>query len=416
MKLRASARKWRPMGLTYDSAKKPADAAVLDVSAKRSRADVSTASAPSAPGLYLHVPFCRTKCPYCDFYSVLAPASMVGRWLDAVSREMELHSGTFPSFDTLYIGGGTPSLLSLGELTALIGRLRERFDFADDTEITIEANPDDIDAGRLAAYRELGINRLSLGVQSFDNEELRFLRRRHDAASAVAALSGAREAGFANIGIDLIYGYEGQSLASWKRTLERAIEFSPEHISCYQMTIEPRTEFGRMLEAGSLTAADEESERSFFIATSTLLSERGYLHYEISNFARGEELVSRHNHKYWRHAPYLGLGPSAHSFQNGTRWWNVRSVGRYCESLERGIDPVDGREALEADQLALERVFLGFRTRDGVALSDLRGYRRWEGALEELIRESLVTVSRGRAVPTLEGLLVADRLPLAFTD
>jgi oxygen-independent coproporphyrinogen-3 oxidase len=384
-----------------------------------------------APGLYVHVPFCVRKCPYCDFYSVAPGAtadasaeastaaacdSTIRSWLNALTAEIELYSSTFPAFDTLYIGGGTPSLLDERQITDLIRRLKAGFAFVEDTEITIEANPDDIDPPRLAAYRELGINRLSLGVQSFEDAELQFLRRRHDAAGAEAALSHMRDAGFANIGIDLIYGFQGQSLASWERTLRRALEFTPEHLSCYQMTIEPPTEFGRMLEAGSITAVDEESQRDFFMATSELLGARGYIHYEISNFAREEQFISRHNHKYWRHVPYLGLGPSAHSFQKGTRWWNVRSVRGYCEALENGKSPVQNSELLTVDELALETLYLGFRTSDGVALDDLRRYRRWEGALETLQRESLVTVERGRAVPTLKGFLVADRLPLAFAE
>ena len=373
-----------------------------------------------APGLYVHVPFCVRKCPYCDFYSVApgaaADASTIPIWLDALSREIGLYSRAFPTFDTLYIGGGTPSLLNEQEIAHLIESLRAGFAFAKDTEITIEANPDDVTASRLATYRGLGINRLSLGVQSFQDAELRFLRRRHDAAAAEAALSHIRDAGFANIGIDLIYGFQGQSPASWERTLRRALEFTPEHLSCYQMTIDPPTEFGRMLEAGAITAIDEESQRDFFMATSELLGARGYIHYEISNFARAEGFISRHNHKYWRHVPYLGLGPSAHSFHNGTRWWNVRSVRGYCEALERGKSPVQDSEILTADEVALETLYLGFRTSEGVALDDLRRYRRWDRALETLQRESLVTVERGRAVPTLKGFLIADRLPLAFVE
>jgi putative oxygen-independent coproporphyrinogen III oxidase len=388
-------------------------------------------TANKAPGLYVHVPFCKTKCPYCDFYSVApsaapdasaespiaaACASTIRSWLNALSAEIEIYSSIFPAFDALYIGGGTPSLLNEQEIARLIGRLRAGFAFAEDTEITIEANPDDIDAPRLAAYRELGINRVSLGVQSFQDTELQFLRRRHDSAGAIKALFLIRKAGFANVGVDLIYGFQGQSLASWDRTLRRALEFTPEHLSCYQMTIDPATEFGRMLEARSMTAIDEESQRDFFTATSELLRGRGYIHYEISNFARAERFISRHNHKYWRHEPYLGLGPSAHSFHNGTRRWNVRSVRGYCEALERGKSPVQDSEILTADELALETLYLGFRTSEGVALDDLRRYRRWERALETLQRESLVTVERGRAVPTLKGYLVADRLPLAFTE
>lgn len=369
----------------------------------------------AAPGLYVHVPFCKTKCPYCDFYSTVEP-SMTARWLDALSREAGLYTGTFAAFDTLYIGGGTPSLLSGDAVRTLLESLRRSFDFVADTEVTIEANPDDVTAAVLEAYRGLGINRLSLGVQSFDDAELRFLRRRHDAAGAERAISLARGAGFENLGIDLIFGFEGQSLASWQRTLDRALDFEPEHLSCYQMTIEHSTEFGRLREAGAMRELGEESQRRFYLAASERLVARGYVHYEISNYARGERFISRHNHKYWSHAPYLGLGPSAHSFQNGSRWWNARSVTDYCAAIEAGWTPLDGRESLTRDQIALERLYFGFRTREGIPLEDLRSHHGWKSALDELEKGSFVTVENGRALPTSRGFLIADQLPLMFTE
>lgn len=366
-----------------------------------------------APGLYVHVPFCKTKCPYCDFYSIVSGVP-VASWLGALAREVELYRGAFGQFDTLYLGGGTPSLLGAEEITALVETVTAAFDFAGGSEVTIEANPDDVTPEKLRLYRDLGINRVSLGVQSFDDAELAFLRRRHDARGARRAIDLIRDAGFENLGLDLIYGFEGQSLDSWSRTLDEAVGFAPEHLSCYQMTIEHSTEFGRMVERGELALLGEEPQRSFFLERSRRLSDRGYIHYEISNFARDEGHFSRHNYKYWRHIAYLGLGPSAHSFQNGRRWWNVRSVDGYCEALGRGKSPVEGEETLSAEQLALEALYLGFRTREGVALDDLQRYSNWRSTLESLERESLVRISGDRAVPTLEGFLVADRLPLAF--
>jgi len=365
------------------------------------------------PGLYIHVPFCATKCPYCDFYSITS-GTPVERWLEALAREAELHRGVFGTFDTLYIGGGTPSLLGEAETARLFEILADVFDFAAGSEVTIEANPDDVTSRALANWRELGVNRVSLGVQSFDDDVLRFLRRRHDAARASEAFALLREAGFSNIGIDLIYGFEGQSIDLWRRTIERALEYRPEHVSCYQMTIERSTEFGAMLEAGSLAAIDEETQRAFFMETSAILAGRGYLHYEISNFARGEELLSRHNHKYWNRLPYLGLGPSAHSFRDGGRWWNVRSVESYCLLLEQGESPIEDSETLGDDEIALETLSLGFRTRDGVPLDALRRCPGWEATLESLVDGGLVTITDGRAAPTTSGLCVADRLAAAF--
>jgi putative oxygen-independent coproporphyrinogen III oxidase len=367
------------------------------------------------PGLYVHVPFCRTKCPYCDFYSVTSGASVAG-WLAAVSREAELHRGAFGTFDTLYIGGGTPSLLSEAETTELIDRLARSFDIAREAEITIEANPDDVTAQKIATWRDLGINRVSLGVESFDDVELRFLRRRHDAAQARAAIALLADAGFPGLGIDLIYGFPGQSIESWHRSMRRALDFSPSHLSCYQMTIEPGTEFGRMLRAGSFEMPEEEAQRAYFMKTSEFLRENGYIHYEVSNFARDERSLSRHNGKYWRHVPYLGLGPSAHSFDRGKRWWNVRSVERYCSLLAAGESPAEDSETLSDDELAFEALYLGFRTRDGVPLEALQRYSGWRGSLDALAAESLVTVASGRAVPTEEGFCLADRLAIVFAE
>ena len=373
------------------------------------------AEAPISPGLYVHVPFCKTKCPYCDFYSIVDGAG-VARWLDALSREAAHHRGSFGPFDTLYIGGGTPSVLGEAEICALFDGLRAAFDFAPDFEVTIEANPDDVTAAIAGSWREAGVNRVSLGVQSFDDAELKYLRRRHDAAQAGEAVRLLERAGFSNVGIDLMYGFAGQSLEGWESSMRRALEISPAHLSCYQMTIEGATEFGRMLETGAIKRLDEETERAFFMKTAEFLTAHGYIHHEISNFARDEALVSRHNHKYWRHAPYLGLGPSAHSFRNGKRWWNARSVDAYCTALEGGGSPVDGMETLGEDELAFEEVFLGFRTRDGVPLELLGRFPGWRHTLENLVAESLVIVARGRAVPTVKGFCVADRLAVAFAD
>ena len=370
------------------------------------------AGGPSS-GLYVHVPFCKTKCPYCDFYSITS-GTPVERWLEALASETTRYRGLFGTFDTLYVGGGTPSLLSEEETGRLFEILTAAFDFAAGSETTIEANPDDVTSRTLAVWRDLGINRVSLGVQSFDDDALRFLRRRHDAARAREALARLRKAGFSNIGIDLIYGFEGQSIDLWRRTIECALDYRPEHLSCYQMTIERSTEFGAMLEAGSLAAIDEETQRAFFMETSAILAGRGYVHYEISNFARGEELLSRHNHKYWSRTPYLGLGPSAHSFRDGKRWWNVRSVESYCRLLALGESPVEDSETLGDDEIALETLSLGFRTRAGVTLEALQRYPDWERTLKTLVDGGLVTIGDGHAAPTVSGFCVADRLAAAF--
>ncbi|MBW2359215.1 MAG: coproporphyrinogen III oxidase family protein, partial [Deltaproteobacteria bacterium] len=185
------------------------------------------------------------------------------------------------------------------------------------------------------------------------------------------ALMDLRSSGFENIGVDLIYGFEGQSLKGWIKTLKQAIEFEPEHLSCYQLSIEKRTPFARLYKKGMLAPLSEEKQSAFFLTTSKFLEEHGYIHYEISNFAKNDSLVSRHNSKYWHHVPYLGLGPSAHSFKNSTRWWNIRSVRKYCEMLEGEKVPIEGYENLTDEQLRLESISLGVRTREGFYLEDI---------------------------------------------
>jgi oxygen-independent coproporphyrinogen-3 oxidase len=394
------------------------------------------------PGLYLHVPFCHSKCTYCDFYSI-TDCNLIPDWLAALEKEAALYQDRFGVFDTLYLGGGTPSLLNPGQLASLLESLRRGFSFSPDTEATLEANPDDLTPEKLRLYGDLGINRLSVGVQSFHDRELAFLGRRHSARQALAALDAARAAGFANLSLDLIYGLPGQGLEDWEKTLEPALAFHPEHLSCYQLTYEPGTPLGRKKVQGKVVAATEEEERAFFLFTSRFLEERGYLHYEISNFARlgetgnqpnyqvidNEESFNRrpktedrkpyfsqHNRKYWRHLPYLGLGPGAHSFLDGVRWWNVASVRQYCRTLARGEAPLAGREVLSPEQLRLEAFYLGLRTREGVPLKLLQDIPGWEKTLTDLQKSGLVEVRQGRAVPTRMGFLLADSLPLYFMD
>jgi oxygen-independent coproporphyrinogen-3 oxidase len=370
-------------------------------------------SADETAGLYVHVPFCKTKCPYCDFYSI-TNVTLAEAWLWAVRKEMSLYRDDFGSFDTLYIGGGTPTVLNDTVLISLFEELHNQFSFAIDTEITFEANPDDITPEKLALLKSLGVNRLSIGVQSFDDKELRFLKRRHTASGAEKALDLIRSSGFSNVGIDLMYGLPGQTLESWMSTLHKALAFHPTHLSCYQLTIEKTTPFGKMLDDGSLQSCTEEQGRKFFLTTSKFLKENGFIHYEISNFSRGKGLRSRHNCKYWRHIPYLGLGPGAHSFKNEKRWWNFRSIEEYCNNLQKGLRPVSGSETLTSEQMRLEKFFLGFRTRDGVALKDAFPESPPNGLLEHIIKSRLISVRGNRLIPTKKGFLMADRLPLLF--
>jgi oxygen-independent coproporphyrinogen-3 oxidase len=375
----------------------------------------------TAPGLYIHIPFCKSKCPYCDFYSI-TDDTLISAFLAAIDQEARLYRDQFPVFDSLFLGGGTPSWLGEAQIGELIKNLRRHFVFAADSEITLEANPDDITADKLALFRDLGVNRLSLGVQSFDAGELLFLQRRHTATQTERALSLIRAAGFINLGLDLMYGLPGQSLDAWLKTLEKALSFAPEHLSCYQLTVVAgetpalQTPLSRRVAAGQVRLPDEETQREFFLLTANFLTARGYLHYEVANFAREEKYVCRHNVKYWTRTPYLGLGPAAHSFQAGRRWWNFPSVGRYCASLNAGQPPVAGEETLTPAQIRLETLYLGFRTREGVSLAAIREHPGGDAILATLTQAGLVRVDHDRVIATLDGLVVADRLPLGFAD
>jgi len=366
------------------------------------------------PGLYIHVPFCRSKCPYCGFFSI-ASTSLVERWLNSLKKEISLYMGIFKNpFDSLYLGGGTPSILSLDQLMEIMDCLFTCYQFDADTEITIEANPGDMNREKIIGVKSAGINRVNLGVQSFNDDELTFLGRRHCARDAEEAISCLRTSGIENVGVDLIYGIPGQSLEAWKGNLEKALIFKPEHISCYQLTIEQGSPFEGMKKKGIIKSLKEELEESFFLLTSELLEDRGYIHYEISNFAREESCYSRHNRKYWDHTPYLGLGPSAHSFDGASRWWNRRSVRGYCEALENGNSPVDECEDLNDEQIIMERVSLGLRTRWGFDQRILADNSELKNLVIMLTDAGYIRVKDDMIIPTRKGFLIADHLPLCL--
>lgn len=367
------------------------------------------------PGLYVHVPFCKTKCPYCDFYSITS-RSGVTRWLQAIDKEAGFYKRRFDAFDSLYLGGGTPTSLTDSELEFLLETLGRHFTFSADTELTLEANPDDISRQRLGHFQSLGINRISLGVQSFNNDELNFLGRRNTCEQSERVLEWIKTCGSFSLAMDLIYSLPGQTRESWRKTLDHALEFHPEHLSCYQLSIEKSTPFGRMQIEGLIEPLSEEQESDLFLLTSEYLEANGYTHYEISNFARGTGNMSRHNRKYWCHAPYLGLGPAAHSFQDGVRWWNAKSVEAYCLAVESGKPPAADSEILSPEQLRLESLYLGLRTRDGVGANTVGDSAHCRSTLKQLQMEGLVRLDNGNVVPTKKGFLVADSLPLLFID
>ena len=324
----------------------------------------------SKPGIYLHIPFCRKKCPYCSFYSI-ADSSFIPEWKNALKKEMDFYRRSDILYDSLYLGGGTPTLLDIKDIEDIMGLIFKNYSFTGSPEITIEANPDDLNGDKIRNLNSLGFNRISIGAQSFDDDILCFLKRTHTVQQTKKSIELLRSSGFKNIGIDLIYGFSALPFYRWKDSIMKSIEFEPEHLSCYQLSCDNGTVFGSMVKRGKMKLPDENQTIHFFMETSKLLEKNGYIHYEVSSYAKGIESISYHNEKYWKREPYLGLGPSAHSFDGEKRWWNVNSVKKYCQLLNDGVLPIDGFEYISKEQKELERIVLGIRTKNGFNLEDI---------------------------------------------
>ncbi len=342
------------------------------------------------PGLYLHIPFCKSRCGYCDFFSCTSHAAMEP-YLGRLAEELTQRAGFFApgELKTVYIGGGTPSLLDLRQLEWLVPKIYRLWGMDQIEEFTLEANPDDLDYGYMLCLRELGINRLSLGVQSFDDGELRLMQRRHDSVATLRAFEQAREAGFDNISIDLIYGMKDDG--AWARSLETAVQLRPEHISAYLLSVEPNTPFHR---SGVEVLGDAACERQY-AQLCEILGQAGYEHYEMSNFALPGRR-SRHNSAYWSGERYLGAGASAHSYDGRARWWNPSDLGRYL------IGEIAEHEVLTDSDRYNEFIMTRLRTAAGVSLEELgknfgaRKLQRFLSRAEEFAAQGKLAVEGGR--------------------
>jgi len=368
-------------------------------------------------GLYVHIPFCLSKCRYCSFYSIES-VDIIPEFITSLQQEIKSYASVFNVFDTINIGGGSPSLLSIPHLERIFNEIYKNFRIEQLAEISLEVNPGDISLNYFKLLLKLGVNRLSIGIQSFDDQILLFLGRRHTSEEAIKTIEYARSAGFTNVGIDLIYCVHGQKISFWLDTLSKAVSFFPEHISCYQLTLDKKSPLYRHYIHNHFPFPTEEEELDFFLETSKALSDAGYIHYEVSNFSRAENLKSKHNMKYWKHVPYLGLGPSAHSFLFNKRWWNKSSVKAYIKDLSSGKLPVKCSETLSNQKLQMETLFLGMRTKNGVDLGTYKS-RYGKDLLEEkkelinaLVKNKLIEITNGCLVPTLSGMAVADSLAL----
>jgi oxygen-independent coproporphyrinogen-3 oxidase len=375
-------------------------------------------------GLYVHIPFCLKKCYYCDFYSI-TDLSQSFRFLAALQKEMQLNSKIPLAFDTLYVGGGTPSMLAPIAIKQIVEWARMYFRITADCEITIEVNPGTVTREILEAYWDFGVNRLSIGVQSFDDANLRFLGRAHCAEDARLCVEWARKAGFDNLGLDLIFGLPGQDQSNWLTDLKAAVNFEPEHLACYMLTCESGTPLDRDVKRGRVRLAAEEMLLNLFNATIDYLTHRDFIHYEVSNFARkagadGRLRTSRHNLKYWSFAPYIGLGPSAHSFFEFQRYWNHRCMTTYIGKIEAGKPATAKTERLTREQMMIEVIYLGLRTSEGIDLGvfntkfDIDFIDFFGSTIDQLKMRDMIQMSENHCALTRNGLLFIDSIAAMF--
>ena len=373
-------------------------------------------------GLYVHVPFCGIVCPYCDFAVRTGGPDLRRRYREHVEREVALYGGDRGlDVNSVYLGGGTPSLLDPDELRRLLAAVRAGLEVRADAWLTLEANPEDVTSAQLDVWRALGVRTVSLGVQSLSAERLGYLGRRHDPETARACVRLSREAGIEVVSVDLIYGLPGDTAADVRAELAAAVELGADHLSCYQLTVKDGTLFGKRRRRGELAELGDDAQAELFLLVHRFLADAGYAPYEVSSFARRPDARSRHNRKYWDHSPYLGLGPAAHSFDGRQlRWWNQRRLSDWQDALAKGERPVAGQEELSREDLALEELMLRLRTVDGV---DLDGFRERHGVslpdrnralVERLVKDGLIALTEDRLRPTARGLAVADRLAASF--
>lgn len=370
-------------------------------------------------GLYLHIPFCKQACYYCDFHF---STSLSDRELlvHALCRELELQKEYLNQepIETVYFGGGTPSLLQETDLAKIFDVIHKNFAVQDGAEVTLEANPDDLSREHLKILKTLGVNRLSVGIQSFDNKVLQFLNRAHSSEEALRCVDLARTVGFENISIDLIYAIPHQPQGLWEKNIEQAISISPEHISAYSLTIEEKTVFGNWLKSGRLRAEPDEVAASQMEILVDMLGNSGYEHYEISNFSR-PNLHSRHNSNYWKQQKYLGVGPSAHSYNKESRQYNIKNNSLYIKAIEKGQIPFEKEVLSRADHIN-EYLLTTLRTSWGCDLTYLKEQfdfdlvKSKQKEIEQLYALQLIKRKGSSVVLTSKGKLLADKIASDF--
>jgi oxygen-independent coproporphyrinogen-3 oxidase len=362
-------------------------------------------------GLYLHIPFCRKACHYCDFHFTTS-GKYFDRMAAAMMAEWDLRIARWDHpFGTLYLGGGTPGMLPEQPLRLLLNHLQKQIAFADLGEITLEANPDDLTASNLHLWKELGITRLSIGVQSFADDHLRWMNRSHTAQQAIDGLKQARKAGFEHFNLDLIYGFESLSNKQWTTNVEQALDLGVNHLSCYTLTVEPNTALGRQTARTGHNPTPDALALEHYDILCKKLDSIGWEHYEISNFCKpGHRSV--HNTAYWNGHPYLGIGPSAHSFNHHTRWWNISNNIRYMQAVESGHLPSES-EPLTRPNRINESLLTGIRQKEGInkiQFVSLFGQSEWEALLHKISGDSRFVLTDSAVALREEHWLLADAL------
>lgn len=393
----------------------PADGALPEVSLARFGANTFS--------VYAHVPFCITRCGYCDFntYTASELGADVRRdtWIDAALTELRLARRVLGSADvpvsTIFFGGGTPTLLSADDLTAFVAGVRDEFGLLPGAEVTVEANPETVTPELAEGLLAGGITRVSMGMQSAVPHVLATLDRTHRPESVGQAMRTLRAAGFEQVSVDLIYGTPGESLDDWRESVHAALALAPNHISAYSLTIEPGTKLHAHVRRGEVPATDEDDLAAKYEIADDLLSDAGFEWYEVSNWATDSAARSRHNLAYWSGGDWWGVGPGAHSHVGGTRWWNVKHPAAWQQALQRGESPAAAREVLDADSQQLERILLGIRISDGLPVADIAPSER--AAIVDLVAQGLVddpAVHGDRLVLTRRGRLLADTVVRAL--
>lgn len=378
---------------------------------------------PVMAGIYIHIPFCKTRCIYCDFYSTTR-SELKRRYTQALCHELSLRQDYLKGepVKTIYFGGGTPSQLDENDFRQIFAAIEHTYGLLNAEEITLEANPDDLTEEYTSMLRSLPFNRISMGIQTFDDSTLKLLNRRHTAQQAREAVARCRKAGFNNISIDLIYGLPGETEEHWTNDLNQAIALNVEHISAYHLTYEEGTRLYQLLQAHTLTEVDEEASLRFFTLLKEKLEAAGYVHYEISNFCK-PGMHSRHNSSYWHGIPYLGCGPSAHSFDTCTREWNTASLEQYLASLESGQRTFE-REALNLPTRYNEYIMTALRTMQGISLTEIEekfGQQLYQYFLKiatPYLKEGLLKKTDNRISLTRESIFISDGIisDLFFDD